>query len=348
MATSNLTLSSARAWSRQFARNSQDASMYSATNIDRALQLAGDEWVRITHATKTAGTLTLTAGSNILPAAPTGWAPEYHLQHYLFLNGQIVWPELQFVDYDEVLQSQFFGWNGVSGSVGTSNTFTGRPAMFGYRDITNGISGPGVPDQPYQIQFWYWQQFTSWTPGIGLASVSATATGGNYLYAVSIADGGYYANTPTVTISDTGSGSGGTVVATINTSGVVSALAITASGHNYTSPTLLFNGVSAADFVFNVTDDQVRVIASDGVEAFLQEMEPENSGINQRALVRFRERAEQVAGRGPGFRGGTVSYKDSSGYGNQAAGGCGSYGGGFVPYVGSPYVQPIWPGGYIA
>lgn len=317
--------------------------MYSATNLDRALQLAGDEWVRLTKATKTAGTITLTANSNVLPQAPPGWAPEFHLQHYLFLDGQVLWPDLQFVDYDEVLQAQCRGWigNGGGQSIGTSNTFTGRPCIFGYRDISDGICAP-IPDKPYEIQLWYWQLFTSWLPGIGLASVALAGTN-SYLGSVSIADGGYYNSTPAVTVIDNGTGTGSlaTVVATINSSGMISAMAITASGHNYSSPSLLINGISATDFVFNVPDDMVKVIASDGVAAFLQENEPENSGISAASLARFRDRAKQVASRGPSFRGGTVSYKDASGYGN--------YGpnsrsvSSFVPYYGAPYSPPQFP-----
>ncbi len=113
-----------RGFARQFVRQAADSSMYSDTQLDRALQLAGDEWMRITHAKKATGTQTLTPSSNVLPAIPSGWLPEYAIQQYLTLAGEIIFPEVEFVDYAEVLRQRK-----VTGNP------SGQPRFVGYADL---------------------------------------------------------------------------------------------------------------------------------------------------------------------------------------------------------------------
>ncbi len=153
-----MTLTDVRTWSRQFVRNAQSSSMYPDDALDRAIQIAADEWLRINKATRTFGTMTLTANSNVLPAAPTGWQPEFHLQAFLLdptpAPQQPTPPPLNFVDYSDVLSA-----------IACGGTATARPQIFAYEDAgTNGICYP-TPDAAYRIGLWYWQEFTAWTPG---------------------------------------------------------------------------------------------------------------------------------------------------------------------------------------
>ncbi len=209
-----------RGFARQFVRQAADSSMYSDTQIDRALQLAGDEWMRITHAKKTTGTQTLTAGSNVLPTIPTGWAPEYAIQQYLTLAGEIVAPNIEFVDYIEVLQQRKRLGNP-----------SGQPQFIGYADLdTTGECTP-TPNAAFVLHWWYWQPFTNWTPG----------------------------------------------------------------------------GICTS---FNLPDEHLRIIATDGAEAFLQTNEKDNAGVAAAALERFQRKARAIRGRMAGGRGGSVMLRD--------------------------------------
>lgn len=205
--------------------------MYPDANIDRAIQLAADEWLRITKATRTLGTLQLTAGSYTLPAAPTGWLPEYHLQQALTLSGFNIDPTIDFVGYDDVLLKQAQYGVAVPPAPISTPSPQGRPYLFGYQSTSSGICWP-TPDLAYVINLWYWQPFTVWSPG----------------------------NTP--------------------------------------SPDS-----------FNLPDDHLRVIATLGTEAYIQNTEPENAGLAESAMKRFEDTARKFAARGAGYRGGNVATK---------------------------------------
>ncbi len=210
------------AFTRQFVRQCQDASMYSVAQVHRSWQLAADEWMRLTHATKTAGSLTLTANSAVFPAPPAGWLAEYALEQYIVKAGALVQPEFVFMDYPNVLRKQYEYQNQ-----------TGVPKYFGYPD--NATSSTGIctptPNAAMTVYFWYWQPFTSWVAGQTCSS-------------------------------------------------------------------------------FNLPDEQLRIIATDGAEAFIQSNEKPNLEVSAAALLRFRERARQIKGRAAGGRGGTESEKD--------------------------------------
>ena len=110
-----------RGFARNFVRNAADSSCYSDSNIDRALQCAMDEWCRITDTPKSLGSITLTAGSNTLPAAPGNWLPEFHLKSTLVMAGSVVIPDITFTDYNAVLMQQFL--------TGSTNTYTAAPTI---------------------------------------------------------------------------------------------------------------------------------------------------------------------------------------------------------------------------
>jgi hypothetical protein len=207
-------------FTRQFVRQAQSSDMYSRAQVHRAWQLAADEWMRLTHATKTAGTVTLTANSAVMPVAPTGWKPEYAIEQYVIRAGVLVNPDFTFLDYPNVLRKQYEYQNQ-----------TGTPQYFAYPDLTNaGICTP-TPNYAFTVYFWYWQPFTSWVAGLNCAS-------------------------------------------------------------------------------FNLPDEHLRIIATDGAEAFMQPNEKANSDLAAAALMRFRERARQIKGRMAGGRGGNEMERD--------------------------------------
>lgn len=141
---------------RTYARNAFASSMYTDTDIDNALQVAGDRWMRITKAFRSLDTVTLSVGSTAI-TAPTAWLPRYHLQCYVTLSGQILPPDIKLVPYDEVLARQY----GIGGTI-----INARPTMMGFPSSSNanGILDAS-PDQAYVFNFWYWQPFTTWVAG---------------------------------------------------------------------------------------------------------------------------------------------------------------------------------------
>ena len=201
--------------------------MYSPENLDNALMLAGNEWVRVVKPVKTLTTLTLTPGSNAMPTVDANWKPQYQLQQTLMLSGKILNPNFVITDYNAVLYQQFL-------QGGDSTTNSGRPSMAGYPD--NGSGNTGIcfptPDKAYTLTFWWWVGFPSWTAG--------------------------------------------------------------------------GSGPSFASF----PDEQLRIIATDGVESYLQANEKGNQDIAAAARVRFREKMQEFLALGTGGRGAQVSYRD--------------------------------------
>ncbi len=236
---------------RQFVRQAADSTMYSNVQVDNAIMLAADEWMRITSASRTLGTMNMTAGTATLGVVPTAWAPEFHMKAYLTFAGALVNPEVAFIDYDQALLFQQ--------QLGTSSSFTqGIPKYFAFGDggttttftPTLSIVVP-TPDQAYTLNLWYWQRFTSWTAG-----------------------------------------------GTCNS--------------------------------FNLPDEQLRIIATDGCESIIQANEPDNAARAAAAGVRFLNKANDIKNRNAGGRSGNVSYKDdacswwdctATGYEGQRAGG---------------------------
>lgn len=302
----SFTIATARSWARQFCRNAQDSSAYTARQIDRALQLAGDEWLRFTKSSRTLGTLTLTAGNYNLPAAPTGWIPEFQMKQTLLYNGNVIDPYITFTDYNEVLQAQFLS-TGSANSVGTSSVMMGTPRIFGYRNETDGICFP-TPDQNYTLLVWFWQKFTEWTPGNAELQVSVTNFG---ISSVGVLSGGYYDSVPTATVTG-GSGSGATFLVGLNQDGSIREVGITTQGVNYTSPlTISVNGIDCGVLTFDVPDDAMRVISTDGCESYLQANEQQNQNLSLAASQRFKDKARQFKGRDAGGRGGNVTQKSN-------------------------------------
>ena len=230
-----MALTDLRQLARFFCRNAGDSSAYSDSNIDLALQLAADEWCRIVRVPRTVGSLTLTAGSNALPAAVSAnWSPEFHIGTSLYLAGQLVNPNMDFTDYNTVAREAWIHGDNGTISSNASTSCLSAPRMYGYLQNSTaanvGICFP-TPDQPYVMFQEFRDQFTSWVSG-------GTCSG------------------------------------------------------------------------FNLPDEHLRVIATDGACAYLQQNEPKNAAIAAAARVRFENKAHQIKGRDSGGRNGNVSIRD--------------------------------------
>lgn len=322
----SFTLSDSRNWARQFCRNAGDSSAYTAVNLDRSIQLAGDAWLRITKSSRVLGTLTLSSGNFNLPSPPLGWVPEFQMQQTLLQANTVISPYIFFTDYNEVLQAQFLNNNSGS-SNGTAGIMTGIPRLFGYRNETEGICFP-TPNQDYTLLVWFWKKFTEWTPGQAELEIS---TSNFSVDSVAVLSGGYYASPPTVTASG-GSGSGATFAVGLSPTGEINQIDVVTQGTNYTNTAILVNGVDCSTITFDLPDDAMRIISSDGCEAYLQRNEQQNQNISAAAKESFITQAKQFKGRDSGGRGGNVLFKtdpdcltQSGPYGNRGMWPYGSY-----------------------
>jgi hypothetical protein len=157
---------------RDFARNAQDSTMYPDARITRAIDVAADEWQRVTKAPRTLGTLTLTAGSSALPNFPATWLPERHLQATLVSpTGEVINPDVAVVSDTQLRRQQFeYG----------SNTSTGDVQSIAY--LTNSTASTGtafpVPNAANLIYLWYWVPFNSTTPNLPDDHLRAICTWG--------------------------------------------------------------------------------------------------------------------------------------------------------------------------
>ncbi len=287
-------------------RTAYDSSLYAADNIDWAFQRAADEFNRIAGTSKTIGTLTLTANSINLPAPPSDWTPSQHLQQTLLCSGLQVNPNIHFVDYNQIESAMWLG--GTSNQNTIANSTASSPIMFAYKDETTGYVWPAPSQDGYTIEYWYWRKFTSWTPG--QACVSATVNTSGTITAVTVIQGGYYpGNSATITVTG-GTGSGASLSAILQNN-VLSTVTINSGGTGYTSPTILVNGSTAADITFNLADEALRIIISDGVQGYMQNIEPQNSGLAAEALARFERNAKAYGGRAAGGRAAQIWQADN-------------------------------------
>lgn len=72
-----MSLTDARAWVRDYARNAGDFVQYPPARLDRAIQYIGTEYVRLTRCTRNTSTVAITGGSASISASVTGFRPEY-------------------------------------------------------------------------------------------------------------------------------------------------------------------------------------------------------------------------------------------------------------------------------
>jgi hypothetical protein len=279
------TLADRRAWVRQFARNAQDSSAYPDAEIDRAMHLAADEWVRLTKATRQLSTLALTAGSAALPSLPDDCMPEKFLQSFLTLSGRLIDPKFQLTSYEAVLAAQAnlgaeCGYFPTATSSGSPTS--GQPKMMGFQDRGTGIVYP-TPDAAYAVNVWWWAPVTSFRAGVQGDWSSSTA----YVYGDVVADSG--------------------------------TLYSCVQGHTNQQPpnTSYWTSLGAdaggaiddpATLTFNLPDDHLRAIDTFGTPAFLQFTEPTKAFASD-SFQHLMALAAEFKSRGAGGRGGGVSTK---------------------------------------
>lgn len=284
-ATGTISLYAARQMARQFTRNAQDSTMYNNVAIDTAIQIAADDWLRITKSSRVLTSVNLAQGSNIVPTMPANWKPELVFNFSLSLNGKVVCPTLNFVDPTE-LDASNAALYGNSSSLGSTNSAQ-QPSLIAFTENSPcaGLTGPGLCNQAYTVDCWWWEPFTAWIPGtMGQYSSASTYTAGD-IVAVSTVSGNLYQSLINANTNHTPASSPTqwTLYATLSTTA---------------DPLTLF---------FNLPDDEMRVILTIGVRAFLQMAEPENVKTSQAAQDQFTAKARQFKGRAAGTRGGNVS-----------------------------------------
>lgn len=149
-----MNLASARDFVRQFARNAGDSSIHPDANIDRAIQLACDEFLRRTRLLRTVSTLSLSLGSAALPALPTGFRPERLIRAYIAGQG-----ELDVTDH-ATLAARRLAYNE-----------TGLPEIVAFTSWTSGEVYP-TPGSAYTLSLLWHEPMVTWTPGAAGSSVT--------------------------------------------------------------------------------------------------------------------------------------------------------------------------------
>lgn len=142
-----MLVSTAQSYVRQFARNAGDSTMYTDADVDRAIQLVGQRFCRVTRCVKTLSSLTLTAASAALPAFPTGFTPKHLIRAYIADN-----PALRITDTDTLRRQR--------DRMARSDV----PELVAFDSTTTGEVFP-TPDTGYTLKFLWWEAFTTWTPG---------------------------------------------------------------------------------------------------------------------------------------------------------------------------------------
>lgn len=273
------------------ARNAKSSGAYSYYQKDLAIFRAMENWRRLTKQTRRLDAVTLTAGNNTAPSLPSGFLPEFNLECYLTLSGQTVRENLRIVPYTELLGAQMEGLNRTN-----NIPATGRPSLLAFKDRATAIVYP-TPDQTYTVNFWWWEDCTSWT--FGQAFIVANLSAGAIASFTVNVPGSIYLTAPTITVTDpTGAGFvAGTVTVSL---GGVATIAVSNGGSGYTSPTVLVNGVAASFPVINLPNEALLPIASQGAVYYLQCSEPANTATAQAALAQFEVEAKRFAARDAG------------------------------------------------
>lgn len=152
-----MTLTAARLWARQFARNAGSSSEYSAADVDHALIVVGEQFARMTRCVRAAGTVALTASIAVADCSGlTAFRPERILDANILTKKC----ELEITDWQHLYKRQI------------ECTSTGTPQLLAFETWTTANVWP-TPDVNLSLRIRYWQPFTSWTPGTaGDASIS--------------------------------------------------------------------------------------------------------------------------------------------------------------------------------
>lgn len=256
--------STARMWTREWARNAGSSAMYTDMQVDQAMQAVFTRFCRVTKAVKVTSTLTLTASSAELPTLPTGFRPSCALAAWLSDDDQT---DLTIVDFQELRYQR--REETEDGSV---------PQYLGFDTATTGEVYP-TPGTGYSLYLHWWQPFTVWAAGSVLLATGTSTVAAGAVTAVAVnSPGGRFTIAPTITFSG-GGGTNAAATATINADGQVTSVTVTNGGSGYTSaPTVTFVYAGAiADPTLDVPDDWLAEILPHGPPAMLQHNEVEHA-----------------------------------------------------------------------
>lgn len=146
-----MSLTDARAWVKQFARNADNPDSYTVADVDRALFTVGQRFCRKTKCVRAAGNVALTAASGSADVSGlTLFLPER------LLSGTIV-------DAPEPLE--LVGWEALYRKR-VDCPSQGTPTELAFEtEVTAGVWR--TPKVDATLRLYWWQPFTSWTLGTG-------------------------------------------------------------------------------------------------------------------------------------------------------------------------------------
>jgi len=152
------TLTEARSWIRQFSRNAGDSSMYSDTDIDRAIAAIGDDFVWTTRCLRSQFTLSTVASTTTISgaSAPAGFLPQRIIRVWIADQGPIV-----IIDHESLMAKR------------VKSDIDGAPQFLAYLTTaqTDSPEAYPTPDAVYTVNFLYVPPFTTFT--IGTSSPNA-------------------------------------------------------------------------------------------------------------------------------------------------------------------------------
>lgn len=156
-AAAGMSLTTARLWARQFARNAGSSTEYSNTDVDHALIVVGEQFARVTRCVRAAGSVALAAHSAVADfSGLTAFRPERILTAHI-LTKQC---ELEITDWQHLYKKQI------------ECASEGAPRVLAFETWTTANVWP-TPNVDLSLRIQYWQPFTNWTPGMaGDAAIS--------------------------------------------------------------------------------------------------------------------------------------------------------------------------------
>lgn len=149
---------------RYSARNANDSLTYTDTRIDWAIQMAMQEWARITRTPRQLNQIALTAGVATVTGFPSGFLPEFALEVYLTLSGSVLEPALTISSITNALSAQVTGQPSSTVPTPPSSPPSGRPTQIAFADQTTATLDT-LPDQAYTLNLYWRAPLTLWTPG---------------------------------------------------------------------------------------------------------------------------------------------------------------------------------------
>lgn len=161
-----MTITEARALLLAFAANKGETSIYGEVAQDHAIMAIGEDVITFSDCTLRTDSVTLTSGSDALPALPTNFLPNRLRRAYLTGSNVVIsaaddTPALQPVDYMQILKMRIM------------EAEEGQPTEIGFDSLTGGYVYP-KPDENYTLKLQWLEPFTTWTAGTADGTTLAT------------------------------------------------------------------------------------------------------------------------------------------------------------------------------